>query len=48
MVSGDNLQTARATAIESSIVSESKAGEEFVCMTGAAFRTAVGGITEVE
>lgn len=35
-------------AIESSIVSESKAGEEFVCMTGAAFRTAVGGITEVE
>lgn len=48
MVSGDNLQTARACAIEAAIVSESKAQEDLVCMTGETFRTEVGGITEVE
>jgi len=48
MVSGDNLQTAKSCAIEASIVSESKASEEYVCMTGETFRTLVGGIREVE
>jgi len=48
MVSGDNLQTAKAMAIESAIVSEAKANEEHVCMTGATFREQVGGLTEVE
>jgi P-type Ca2+ transporter type 2B len=47
MVSGDNLQTARACAIEASIVSESKASEDLVCMTGETFRHEVGGIREV-
>lgn len=48
MVSGDNLQTARHTAIEACIVSESKAEEEFTCMTGETFRNEIGGIREVE
>jgi len=38
MVSGDNLQTARSAAIEACIVSESKADDEYVCMTGETFR----------
>lgn len=47
MVSGDNLQTARATAIDAAIVTEKKADEEFVCMTGETFRNEIGGIREV-
>ena len=42
LVSGDNLETAKATAIRAGIISEAEAEQDYVCMTGEYFREQVG------
>lgn len=47
MVTGDNLDTAKAIAIEAGIVSREQANEEFVCMEGKDFREQCGGLKKL-
>lgn len=42
MVSGDNLETARAVAIKAGIITEEEAKTKYVCMPGEEFRRLVG------
>ena len=44
MVTGDNIDTAKAIAIEAGIVSAEKANDEYVCMEGKEFREICGGL----
>jgi P-type E1-E2 ATPase len=44
MVTGDNLDTAKAIAIEAGIVSREHANEQYVCMEGKEFRELCGGL----
>lgn len=44
MISGDNLHTAKATAIEAGILRPEEAEQRYVCMTGNEFRNLVGGV----
>ena len=46
MVTGDNLDTAKAIAIEAGIVSKDDADEKYVCMEGKEFRELCGGIAQ--
>jgi Ca2+ transporting ATPase len=48
MVTGDNLDTAKAIAIEAGIVSEEEAKLEYVCMEGRQFRELCGGLKKLE
>jgi Ca2+ transporting ATPase len=48
MVTGDNLDTAKAIAIEAGIVSAEAANDEYVCMEGKEFRELVGGLKKLE
>lgn len=47
MVTGDNLDTAKAIAIEAGLVTADDADKEFVCMEGKQFREYVGGFKEL-
>jgi Ca2+ transporting ATPase len=48
MVTGDNIDTARAIAIEAGILTAEEADDEYVCMEGKAFREACGGLKKLE
>lgn len=43
MVTGDNIETAKAIAIEAGLVTKEEARQEFVCMEGKQFREYIGG-----
>jgi magnesium-transporting ATPase (P-type) len=47
MVTGDNLDTAKAIAIEAGIVTKEEAEIEYVCMEGKAFRESCGGLVKM-
>lgn len=47
MVTGDNIETATAIALEANIVDRNKVKDEFVCMTGKDFREACGGLVQL-
>lgn len=46
LVSGDNLDTAKACAIQAGIMFEEESKSEFACMTGEDFRQTVGGLVK--
>lgn len=48
MVTGDNLDTAKAIAIEAGIVSAEDAEKEYVCMEGKDFRELCGGLKKLD
>ena len=48
MVTGDNINTAKAIAIEAGIVTKEEAEQEFTCMEGKDFREEVGGLKRLE
>jgi len=48
MVTGDNLDTAKAIAIEAGIVSALEADQQYVCMEGKEFREMCGGMRKLE
>lgn len=51
MVTGDNIDTARAISKEANIIPEDfdqEKGSRYVCMTGKQFREAVGGLIQEE
>ena len=48
MVTGDNLDTAKAIAIEAGILSAAEAQDDFTCMEGKQFREACGGLVRME
>jgi len=48
MVTGDNLDTAKAIAIEAGIVTAADADNRFVCMEGKQFRELCGGLKKLE
>ena len=47
MVTGDNLDTAKAIAIEAGIISAEEAEQEYVCMDGKTFRESCGGLVKM-
>jgi magnesium-transporting ATPase (P-type) len=47
MVTGDNLDTAKAIAIEAGIVSREDADNKYVCMEGKEFRELCGGLKQL-
>jgi magnesium-transporting ATPase (P-type) len=46
LVSGDNLQTAIAAAIQAGIITEEESKHDNACMTGDDFRRQVGGLVQ--
>ena len=48
MVTGDNLDTAKAIAIEAGLVSKEDAEKEGVCMEGKQFREMCNGLKKLE
>lgn len=48
MVTGDNLDTAKAIAVEAGIVSASEVDDKYVCMEGKEFRELCGGLKKLE
>lgn len=48
MVTGDNLDTAKAIAVEAGIITPEEADDEYVCMEGKAFRELCGGLVKME
>ena len=48
MVTGDNIDTAKAIAVEAGIVSAADVDKEYVCMEGKQFRELVGGLKKLE
>lgn len=48
MVTGDNLDTAKAIALESGILKPEEADNEYVCMEGRDFRELCGGLKKLE
>ena len=48
MVTGDNLDTAKAIAIDAGIVTASEANNQYVCMEGKQFRELCGGLKKIE
>ena len=48
MVTGDNIDTAKAIAIEAGLVKAEDAEKEFVCMEGKQFREICGGLKRLE
>jgi P-type Ca2+ transporter type 2B len=47
MVTGDNLDTARAIALNAGILKESDLGNEYACMEGKTFREVCGGLKKL-
>jgi magnesium-transporting ATPase (P-type) len=48
MVTGDNLDTAKAIALEAGILKVEDLGNEYACMEGKDFRSTVGGLKRLE
>ena len=48
MVTGDNLDTAKAIALEAGILKPQDMDVEYACMDGKTFREACGGLRKIE
>jgi len=48
MVTGDNVDTAKAIAIEAGILKKDQIGKKYSCMDGKTFREACGGLRKIE
>jgi len=48
MVTGDNLDTAKAITIDAGIVTRAEADQKYVCMEGKEFRELCGGLLKLE
>ncbi|CDW82450.1 calcium-translocating p-type pmca-type family protein [Stylonychia lemnae] len=48
MVTGDNLETAKAIALEAGILRQEDQDDEYACLDGKMFREACGGMTKIE
>jgi len=48
MVTGDNLDTAKAIAIDAGIVRAEEANSKYVCMEGKEFRELCGGLKRLD
>lgn len=48
MVTGDNIDTAKAIAVEAGILRPEEANSEYVCMDGKTFREVCGGLKQLE
>lgn len=48
MVTGDNIDTAKAIAIEAGILKKDQIGKKYACMDGKTFREACGGLRKIE
>lgn len=48
MVTGDNLDTAKAIALEAGILDPKDADLEYACMDGKSFREACGGLRKID
>jgi Ca2+ transporting ATPase len=48
MVTGDNLDTAKAIALEAGILDPREANKQYACMDGKTFREACGGLRKIE
>jgi len=48
MVTGDNIDTAKAISLDAGIIKADEVNKEYVCMTGAEFRELVGGLKKIE
>lgn len=48
MVTGDNLDTAKAIALEAGILNPKDADKRYACMDGKTFREAVGGLRKID
>lgn len=48
MVTGDNIDTAKAIAIEAGILTKDQIGKKYACMDGKTFREACGGLRKIE
>ena len=48
MVTGDNIDTAKAISLQAGILKKEEADQEYACMEGKDFREAVGGLKQLE
>jgi len=48
MVTGDNIDTAKAIALEAGILDPRDANKQYACMDGKTFREACGGLRKIE
>ena len=48
MVTGDNIDTAKAIALEAGILTKEQMGKKYACMDGKTFREACGGLRKLE
>lgn len=48
MVTGDNLDTAKAIALDAGIITKEEADKKYMCMDGKSFREACGGLKKME
>lgn len=48
MVTGDNVETAKAIALEAGILNKKDADLQYACMDGKSFREACGGLRKIE
>jgi magnesium-transporting ATPase (P-type) len=47
MVTGDNLDTAKAIALNAGILKQEEADEQYTCMEGKEFREICGGLKKI-
>ena len=47
MVTGDNIETAKAIALSAGILSIEEANDEYACMDGKTFRETCGGLKKI-
>lgn len=48
MVTGDNLDTAKAIALSAGIITQDEVDKEYMCMDGKSFRETCGGLKRLE
>lgn len=48
MVTGDNLDTATAIAVEAGLITREEAEQEYTCMEGKQFRELCGGLVKLQ
>jgi len=48
MVTGDNIDTAKAIALEAGILRRDQLGKKYACMDGKSFREAFGGLRKID
>lgn len=48
MVTGDNIDTAKAIALEAGIITKDQINRKYACMDGKTFREACGGLKKID